>query len=60
MASTYHNVYQGWKSDPEGFWKKQAGEIDWFTPFDKVFDAGEGVYGRWFTGATCNTGWRRR
>ena len=55
MASTYHDVYQGWKSDPEGFWKKQAGEIDWFTPFDKVFDAGEGVYGRWFTGATCNT-----
>ncbi|MCB1422266.1 MAG: AMP-binding protein, partial [Nitratireductor sp.] len=55
MASTYHDVYQGWKADPESFWKEQAGEIDWFTPFDKVFDADEGVYGRWFTGATCNT-----
>ncbi|WP_075997267.1 propionyl-CoA synthetase [Salaquimonas pukyongi] len=55
MASTYHDVYEGWKADPEGFWKEQAGEIDWFTPFDKVFEPDEGVYGRWFTGATCNT-----
>ncbi|MCB1414932.1 MAG: propionyl-CoA synthetase [Nitratireductor sp.] len=55
MVSTYHDVYQGWKANPEGFWKEQASEIDWFSPFDRVFDAGQGVYGRWFTGATCNT-----
>ena len=55
MVSTYHDVYQGWKANPEGFWKEQASEIDWFTPFDRVFDPGQGVYGRWFTGATCNT-----
>ena len=32
-----------------------AGDIDWFRPWDKVFDPSQGVYGRWFTGAVCNT-----
>jgi propionyl-CoA synthetase len=55
MASKYAEVYQDWKNDPEGFWAEAAKEIDWFTPAKKIFDADEGVYGRWFTGATCNT-----
>lgn len=55
MASRYHEVYDGWKRDPEQFWADAAGAIDWYSPWDKVFDATAGVYGRWFTGATCNT-----
>ncbi|CAM5480210.1 propionyl-CoA synthetase [Aquamicrobium terrae] len=55
MVSRYHEVYAAWKRDPEGFWAEAARAIDWYRPFDKVFDPGEGVYGRWFTGATCNT-----
>jgi propionyl-CoA synthetase len=55
MASRYAEVYQGWKSDPEGFWAKAAENIDWSKPADKVFDPDAGVYGRWFTGAMCNT-----
>ncbi|MEZ5789339.1 MAG: propionyl-CoA synthetase [Nitratireductor sp.] len=55
MASTYHEVYQGWKMDPQGFWKEAAASIDWFTPAEKIFDPSHGVYGAWFTGATCNT-----
>ncbi|KRA00187.1 propionate--CoA ligase [Mesorhizobium sp. Root157] len=55
MASRYHQVYAGWKRDSDAFWAEAAGDIDWFTPFDKVFDADAGVYGRWFPGATCNT-----
>ena len=54
MNSRYHDVYAGWQNDPEGFWAKAAREIDWTSPFDKVFDPDQGVYGRWFTGATCN------
>jgi propionyl-CoA synthetase len=54
MASRYHEVYANWKRDPEAFWIKAAEEIDWYRRWDKVFDAGAGVYGRWFTGATCN------
>ncbi|MGB3833537.1 MAG: propionyl-CoA synthetase [Mesorhizobium sp.] len=55
MNSRYHEVYAAWKRDPEGFWAEAARAIDWYRPFDKVFDPGEGVYGRWFAGATCNT-----
>ena len=55
MASSYHEVYESWRRDAEAFWAGAAGGVDWFKPFDKVFDAGAGVYGRWFAGATCNT-----
>jgi len=53
--SDYHKVYADWKSDPENFWAAAANNIDWDQPADKVFDADEGVYGRWFTGAMANT-----
>ncbi|GLS30441.1 propionyl-CoA synthetase [Mesorhizobium albiziae] len=55
MNSRYHEVYDGWKRDPEGFWAEAAGAIDWVKPWDKVFDPDRGVYGRWFVGAECNT-----
>ncbi len=55
MASTYHEIYQGWKNDPEGFWENAAREIDWFKPAKKIFNADAGTYGSWFDGATCNT-----
>ena len=55
MASRYHEVYESWKRDPEGFWAEAAKAIDWVKPADKVFDATSGVYGRWFPGALCNT-----
>ncbi|MBZ0218643.1 MAG: hypothetical protein K8F25_18955, partial [Fimbriimonadaceae bacterium] len=55
MTSGYQDTYQSWKQDPEAFWANAAKEIDWIKPWDKVFDADAGVYGRWFAGATCNT-----
>ena len=55
MNSRYHEVYQGWQRDPEAFWAGAAGEIDWFSPWEAVFDPDQDVYGRWFAGATCNT-----
>ena len=54
-ASSYHAVYADWKKDPGLFWEKQAEAIDWFKPWDTVFDPDAGVYGRWFSGAECNT-----
>ncbi|KND19731.1 propionyl-CoA synthetase [Pannonibacter phragmitetus] len=54
-ASRYHETYDAWKRDPEAFWAQAAAEIDWFRPWDKVFDAQEGAYGRWFAGAETNT-----
>ncbi|WP_319532816.1 propionyl-CoA synthetase [uncultured Cohaesibacter sp.] len=55
MAGEYREVYEGWKRDPEGFWGKAAEKVSWFKHADKVFDANEGIYGRWFVGAECNT-----
>ena len=55
MGSRYREVYESWKQDPERFWAEAAVAIDWFKPWDKVFDADAGIYGRWFAGAECNT-----
>ena len=52
--SRYHEVYQAWQRDPEGFWAEAAGDIDWHKPWDKVFDVMDGL-DRWFVGAECNT-----
>nr|MCU0790493.1 AMP-binding protein [Nitratireductor sp.] len=55
MASRYHVEYESWRKDPEGFWKEAARAVDWIKPPQKVFDPAQGVYGRWFAGATANT-----
>ncbi len=54
-TSRYHEVYARWLRDPQGFWGEAAAEIDWIEPAKTVFDAKDGVYGRWFSGAVCNT-----
>ncbi len=53
--SSYKDVYDSWKSNPEGFWLDAAQSIDWIKAPQKAFDAEMGVYGRWFPDATCNT-----
>ncbi len=55
MESRYRDAYDGWKKDPDGFWAAAATEIDWYKPWDKVFDPYAGQYGHWFVGAECNT-----
>jgi len=54
-TSRYHEVYARWQRDPEGFWGEAAQDIEWYEPPKKIFDKDAGIYGRWFTGATCNT-----
>jgi propionyl-CoA synthetase len=54
-TSRYRDVYAHWQRSPEVFWAEAAAEIDWFEKPKKVFDPQAGIYGRWFTGATCNT-----
>src|SRR3954453_22733725 len=51
----YHEVHARSLADPEGFWGDAAREIDWIKPAEKIFDAGMGLYGRWFAGAVVNT-----
>ena len=54
-TSRYHEVHARSLSDPEGFWREAAAEIDWIEPAKKIFDPSMGTYGRWFTGAVVNT-----
>src|SRR5689334_24641566 len=54
-TSRYHDVYSRWQRDPDGFWGEAAQDIDWYEKPKKIFDGDAGIYGRWFTGATCNT-----
>jgi propionyl-CoA synthetase len=57
MTSEYAQVYRQWQRDPEDFWAQAARSIEWIRPPHKIFDATEGIYGRWFPDATCNTCW---
>jgi len=54
-TSRYPQAYARSLADPQGFWGEAAAAIDWYEPAKKVFDKDAGVYGRWFTGASCNT-----
>lgn len=51
----YGEIYRRWQADPEGFWAEAARAIDWISPPQRIFDASQGAYGRWFPDATCNT-----
>ena len=43
------------KNDPEGFWEARAKELlDWYAPWDKVLDASEAPFFRWFTSGKTN------
>ncbi|MGH7042008.1 MAG: AMP-binding protein, partial [Acetobacteraceae bacterium] len=54
-AVTYPAAYAAWRADPEAWWATAAEGITWDQPWDRVFDATLGPYGRWFAGARLNT-----
>lgn len=37
-AQGYARAYAAAKSDPDGYWREQAGRLDWITPFTSVKD----------------------
>lgn len=54
---SYRAEYEGWKSDPEGYWLKQTEAIDWVEPpTTALFDRGNDFY-EWFADARVNTCW---
>ncbi len=50
----YDAVYAEAVTDLEGFWAKQAGRLDWFAPWEKVLDATNAPFYKWFTGGKIN------
>ncbi|MBL8562574.1 MAG: propionyl-CoA synthetase [Gemmobacter sp.] len=53
----YKDIYDSWKADPEGFWMKAAGAIDWVKPPSKALNADRAPLYEWFTDAQVNTCW---
>ncbi len=41
-------------ADPIGFWEAEAGELEWYQPWEKVLDDSEAPFYKWFTGAKTN------
>jgi propionyl-CoA synthetase len=41
--------------DPEGFWREQAGLVDWIRRPQRILDDGRPPFYRWFPDATLNT-----
>jgi propionyl-CoA synthetase len=53
----YKDVYDAWKSDPEGFWMDAAQAIDWDKkPSKALFDDNAPLY-EWFKDGLTNTCW---
>ncbi len=54
---SYKSVYEGWKSDPEGFWMDAAKAVDWVTPPTKALWDDDAPFYEWFKDAQVNTCW---
>ena len=55
MDSSYNDVFDRSLRDPEGFWSEAAQEIDWIETWNKVIDASNAPFCRWFVGGVLNT-----
>jgi propionyl-CoA synthetase len=51
----YEQAYRRSLADPDGFWGRAAGDIDWITPPKRVLDDDLPPFYRWFTGGRLNT-----
>jgi propionyl-CoA synthetase len=56
-AGRYRKVYDGWRTDPEGFWMQAARGIDWTKPPSHALNAERAPLYEWFTDAEVNTCW---
>src|SRR5262245_8771765 len=42
------------RKDLQGFWAKEASELEWYKPWKKVLDHSKKPFFKWFTGAKVN------
>jgi len=50
----YKKLWKESIDDMEGFWGGQAKSIDWFKPYDKVWEKTDLFPGKWFVGGKLN------
>ncbi|MDQ0189336.1 acetate--CoA ligase [Alicyclobacillus cycloheptanicus] len=46
-------IYERAAADPEAYWAEQAGNLSWFTPWDKVLEWNP-PHAKWFVGGKLN------
>jgi propionyl-CoA synthetase len=51
----YDELFRKSIQDPEGFWAEAAEDVTWYRKWDKVLDASNPPFYRWFPGAELNT-----
>ncbi|TVR33271.1 MAG: acetate--CoA ligase [Nitriliruptor sp.] len=51
---TAADIYDEANEDREGFWARQAAELDWFQEWDQILDWSQAPYAKWFVGGTLN------
>ena len=57
MSSRYEDAYRRSLADPEGFWAEAAAAVDWDKPWERVLDASNPPFYRWYRGGRMNTCW---
>jgi acetyl-CoA synthetase len=50
----YEKLYEESIADPDTFWAKAAEELHWFKKWDRVLNADNRPFYKWFEGATTN------
>ncbi|HEB29973.1 MAG TPA: acetate--CoA ligase [Spirochaetes bacterium] len=50
----YESMYKYSIENREKFWAEQADNLEWFKKWDKVFDASEAPFYKWYTGGKIN------
>lgn len=50
----YESLYQHSLQDPESFWAERAAELEWYQPWEKVLDASNPPFFKWFVGGKTN------
>jgi len=52
---TYQEVYEESINNPEAFWARAGEDISWVKKWDRVLDASNAPFYRWFVGGELNT-----
>jgi len=50
----YDKLYKRSIQDREGFWGEEAAKLEWYKKWDKVLDAGNKPFFKWFVGGKFN------
>ena len=54
IVQDYETLYAEAQQDIEAFWAKQAANLHWFSPWEKVLDRSQAPFYKWFVGGTTN------